>query len=48
VMAAIPPWPERSDSQLSGALLPTGDTAPIPVTTTRRGASAMVEPAHGR
>ena len=37
----------RSDSQLSGARLPTGETAPMPVTTTRRGAeSAMVPQAY--
>ena len=41
-IAAMPLRPARSASQLSDALLPTGETLPIPVTTTRRGpGSAM-------
>ena len=35
VMGAIPFFPMHTDSQKADALLPTGVTAPIPVTTTR-------------
>ena len=43
VIGAVPLRPALSASQLSVTLLPTGETVPMPVTTTRRGVgSAMV------